>query len=298
MSSGRAEISVCLVCRDEADRLPECLESVGWADEILVMDLDSSDDSAAVARQYGARVLSRAPHPIVEPLRNELADAAAGPWILALDPDERVSPGLARELRRAARDPAVDAVVVPRMNFDLGHSPSDPLHRYEPQLRMYRKACVRWPEEPNALPEVPETRLRRLPARDDLVLLHDRNRSISEALERAVRYAPAEARDRIARGEEFTAARMAKALGRHAYRQFLRGRPWRDGVPGLLRAGILVSFHFYSWAAFWHLSRRGRHPEDDRTVARWGVGLEGLRRLLRLAGAPRRWLRAWRRDPE
>lgn len=287
---------MCLVCRNEGDRLPECLESVTWADEILVMDLDSSDNSAAVARRYGARILSRAPHPIVEPLRNELSDAAGSPWILVLDPDERVAPGLARELRRAARDPAVDAVVVPRMNIDLGHAPSSPLHRYEPQLRMYRKAAVRWPEEPNALPEVPEARLRRVPARDELVLVHDRNRSIPEALERAVRYAPAEARARIDRGEEFTVVRMAEAVGRHIYRQFLRGRPWRDGVPGLLRAGILVSFHFYSWAAFWHLSKRGRHPEDDRTVGRWGVGLEGMRHLLRFAGGPRRWIRRWRQS--
>jgi (heptosyl)LPS beta-1,4-glucosyltransferase len=47
------QISVCIVCRNEADRLPACLASVAWADEILVMDLASTDTSAAVARAHG-----------------------------------------------------------------------------------------------------------------------------------------------------------------------------------------------------------------------------------------------------
>src|SRR5581483_8858263 len=78
-----ASISACIVCRNEADKLPPCLESVRWADEILVMDLSSTDDSADIARAYGARVISREPYPIVEPLRNELASVARGEWILA-----------------------------------------------------------------------------------------------------------------------------------------------------------------------------------------------------------------------
>lgn len=84
------QISVCIVCCNEADKLFPCLKSVAWVDEILVMDLSSGDGSAAVARAHGAHVIEREPFPIVEPLRNELAAMARGEWILALDPDERV----------------------------------------------------------------------------------------------------------------------------------------------------------------------------------------------------------------
>src|SRR5512141_91346 len=56
-------ISVCIVCRNEADKLGPCLESISWADEIIVMDLSSTDDSPVVAKKYGARVISRAPVP-------------------------------------------------------------------------------------------------------------------------------------------------------------------------------------------------------------------------------------------
>ena len=69
-------ISVCIVCRNEADRLAPCLASVAWADEVIVMDLESEDDSADVAARHGARVIERSPLPIVEPLREELVDGA------------------------------------------------------------------------------------------------------------------------------------------------------------------------------------------------------------------------------
>ena len=123
-------ISVCIVCRNEGDRLAPCLESVRWADEIVVMDLESDDGSPDVARAHGARVFVRPQVPIVELVRNEVASHAMGTWILALDPDERISPALAEELKRVARRDEVDAVVIPRMNYDLGYPPSDPGERY------------------------------------------------------------------------------------------------------------------------------------------------------------------------
>ena len=186
-------ISVCIVCRNEADKLGPCLESVSWADEIIVMDLSSTDDSPAVAKAHGARIISRAPVPIVELVRNEVSAGACGEWILVLDPDERVTPGLAQELPRLAQRDDFDAIVIPRMNFDLGYPPSNPVERYEPQLRMYRRRKVKWPVIPNALPRVAADRLYRLPGRDELVIRHDRNRNIPELLDRVMRYAPAQA---------------------------------------------------------------------------------------------------------
>ena len=91
----RPRISACIVCRNEADRLQPCLDSIAWVDEIVFMDLASTDDSAELARRAGARIVSREPVPVVEMVRNDIAAAATGEWILVLDPDERVSPALA-----------------------------------------------------------------------------------------------------------------------------------------------------------------------------------------------------------
>ena len=265
-----ASISVCIVCRNEADKLEACLESVAWADEILVMDLRSSDGSAEVAERHGATVVSRDPFPIVEPLRNELAARARGAWVLALDPDERVSPGLAEELRRISAREDVDLVEIPFTHWDFGYPPSHPLHRYDPKPRFYRRERVSWPAEPNTLPKVAPERLHRLASRDELVIVHDRNRSIPEALDRAMRYAPAEARARIDAGETFTARRMIRRLAQKTHRQFVEARALDDGVPGLVRATVLVAFDFYVWASFWQMSGAQRTAEDDRYVRRIG----------------------------
>jgi glycosyltransferase involved in cell wall biosynthesis len=281
-------ISVCIVCRNEADKLGPCLESVRWADEVVLLDLDSDDGSADLGRAAGARVVSHAPVPIVEAVRNVVADAATGDWVLALDPDERVSPGLATELGRAATRSDVDAVVVPRMNFDFGYPATSPLQRYEPQLRMYRRAAVRWPAFPNALPEVSEDRVLRLPARDELTLVHDRNRNIPEAIDRVRRYAPAQAQAMIDAGEVFTARRMLLTLAEKLYRHFVVSRALRDGAPGLMRAGLLVAFHLYVWAAFWHGSGAQRAPADDRLLRRLDHALAPLR-LFGGRRAPRWW---------
>lgn len=257
-----------MVCRNEADRIGPCLDSLRWVDELVVLDLESDDGSAELARRAGARVIGHAAVPIVETVRNVAADAATGDWVLVVDPDERVAPGLAEELRSLSARADLDAVVMPRMNLDFGHAPSSPLQRYEPQLRMYRRAAVRWPTFPNALPEVPEQRVARVAAKDDLTLVHDRNRNIPEAIDRVRRYAPAQAQAMIDAGEVFTARRMAATLAEKLYRHFVVSRALRDGVPGLMRAGLLVAFHFYVWAAFWQLSGASRSPSDDALLRR------------------------------
>ncbi len=288
MTAATAKISVCIVCRNEADKLGPCLESVAWADEIVVLDLSSHDASADVARTHGARVVTRAPVPIVELVRNEVAAAARYDWILVLDPDERLAPGLEQHLREVVVRADLDAIVIPRMNYDFGYPPSSPLHRYEPQVRLYRRSAVQWPTLPNALPGVAEERLHRVPYVDDLVIVHDRSRNVPEVLDRIVRYAPLQAQSMIDRGDVFSARAMLENLGGRVYTQFIRGQAHRDGVPGVLRAATLVGFHLYVWASFWQLSGARRTPEDDGYVRRLGLVMEGLWRASAVIRRPYR----------
>jgi glycosyltransferase involved in cell wall biosynthesis len=272
--TNRKLISVCIVCRNEADRLGPCLNSVsGWADEVIVMDLSSSDGSADVARRYGARVVTRPPIPVVEPLRNEVADLAQGDWILALDPDERVTPGLAEELRRLTSRSEIDLIVIPFTHRDFGYAASSPLLRYDPKPRMYRRGRVSWPTVPNALPRVSAERTYSIPPHDEFVMIHERNRNVEEALDRIARYAPAQARSMLDAGESFTARAMFSTLAEKVLRQFYASQAARDGVPGMIRAANLVAYHFYVWAALWQLSGGGRTADDDAFFRRLGIGL-------------------------
>ena len=269
-------ISVCIVCRNEEDKLVACLESVAWADEIVVLDLSSDDASREVAARYGARVVEHTPVPIVELVRNTVAEEASGDWILALDPDERVTPGLASELRAASRRDDVDVVTMPVMNYDFGHPARTSLHRYDPKPRMYRKGSISWPTTPNKLPALAAVRVHHVPPADDLVLIHDRNRTIPEALERVLRYAPAEAEALLASGQVFTARKMVGRVATKAYKQFVTARSLDEGMPGLIRAFVLASFDFYVWACFWQASGAKRTPADDRFLSRLAIPLRLL----------------------
>ena len=297
-SSAADPIAACVVCRNEGDRLGDCLASVAWADEVLVLDLESSDDSAEVARRHGARVIPHEPVVIVELVRNELAAQANADWILVLDPDERVTPSLAAELQALRGRDDVDAVWMPRRNVDFGHAPEAPEHGLEPQLRMYRRSRVAWPTQPNKLPVVPEERVHRVPARDELVLVHLRNRTVAEAIERVLRYAPATAEARIAAGQTFTARDMIRSLANKSQRHYLRSNAFDEGVPGVVRATVLVVFHFYVWAAFWQMSGAKRTSEDDAAVRRLGRAIRIAALAVRAAGAPGRLrARLARRSP-
>ena len=288
-------ISVCIVCRNEEDKLEDCLRSVQWADEIIVMDLESSDGSAALARRNGARVIEHARVPIVELVRNAVAAAATNDWILAMDPDERAASGLPDTLRSIAEREEADAVAIPVMNSDFGYFASSPIHRFDPKIRFYRRDRVTWPTEPNELPTIDPERLVRLPEEDDLVLVHIRNRTIPEALERAIRYAPAEAQALIDSGETFTARKMLARIARKAHKQYVQARAFDDGVPGVVRATVLVTFHFYVWACFWQMSGAERTAEDDRVVRNAGRVLELGWRATRVARAPVRLTRRAKR---
>jgi glycosyltransferase involved in cell wall biosynthesis len=284
----KAPVSVCIVARNEADRLEPCLQSVLWADQIVLLDLESADATADVAARFGAEVVSHEPIPVVEPLRNVVASHARHDWVLALDPDERVSEELARKLADIAAESSFDVVEIPIMNFDLGYPATHPALRHDHKPRMYRRSVVSWPDVPNALPSLDGLRALRLDPRDELSIIHDRNRNVAEAVERIIRYAPAQAQAMIDAGEVFTAADMLSALTRKSYRQFVHAESLRDGVPGLLRAVILVNFHFYVWAAFWQQSGAARTEADDRLLLRIDRVLRLIRRLVSIGLRVRR----------
>ena len=106
-----------------------------------------------------------------------------------------------------------------------------------------------------------------------------------------MRYAPAEAQALLDSGEVFTARKMLLRVLRKARKQYVEGRAFDDGVPGILRATVLVTFHFYVWASFWQLSGAKRTPQDDRFLRRIGRAVDLVFGAGRLVRAPLRAVR-------
>lgn len=100
-----AGLSVVVIAKDEAAHIVDCLRTVAWADEVVVLDTGSADDTVAQARAAGARVETAGHWPGFGLARQEAERYATRPWVLRLDADERVSPELAASIREVvARD--------------------------------------------------------------------------------------------------------------------------------------------------------------------------------------------------
>lgn len=110
-TNSRAPLSVVVIAKNEEKRLEDCLRSVAWAEEVLVVDDESVDRTAEIAKGLGAKVFHRAMD-IEGRQRNFGFDQSSQPWILSLDADERVTPELAEEIRRALIENADKSGVV------------------------------------------------------------------------------------------------------------------------------------------------------------------------------------------
>jgi glycosyltransferase involved in cell wall biosynthesis len=117
MAEDSEKLSIVVIAKDEAARLDACLQSVSWADEIVVVDSGSSDATREIARRYTDKVFD-IPWRGFGPQKQAAVDLAANDWILNIDCDERVTPELAREIRAIlASDLTAGAYSVPRRTF-------------------------------------------------------------------------------------------------------------------------------------------------------------------------------------
>jgi glycosyltransferase involved in cell wall biosynthesis len=143
-----ARLSVYIIAFNEADKIEAALQSVTWADEIVVADSFSTDGTVEIARRYTDRIV-QVPFEGFGKLRNDVLAQLQGEWVFSLDADERCTEAAAAEIRRLIESPkADDAYLVPRRNFFLGrwiaHSGWFPDYR-QPQL--FRRGKLRYTED-------------------------------------------------------------------------------------------------------------------------------------------------------
>lgn len=113
------KVSVYVPVRDEADRLEAALQSVRWADEVVVIDTGGNPEVRSVAERYTDRIVSHTFQGFGR-LRQAGVEACTHAWVLSIDADERCTPELAREIRETLRNPSADAYWIPRKNWFMG----------------------------------------------------------------------------------------------------------------------------------------------------------------------------------
>ena len=245
-------LTVTVITRNESSNIDAAIESVSWADEIVVVDSQSTDDTAERARRRKARVEVR-PWPGFSEQKNYAASIATHDWILSLDADERVTPELADEIRRLlASEPARRGYRVPRMSHYLGRWIRGTDWYPDYQLRLYDRRAATWNGRP-----VHESVS--LDGGDPGRLRHDLQhfpyRDISHHLQTIDRYTTLAAEQLVAAGRVPSIAGVAL----HPPFAFVRNYVLRGGVR-LGSVGFVVSvlnsyYVFLKLAKAWAASR-------------------------------------------
>jgi glycosyltransferase involved in cell wall biosynthesis len=140
----RRPLSVVVISKNEAERIEACLQSVAWADEIVVVDAGSTDATRDIARRFTPQV-HEVPWRGFGPQKQAAVDLATNDWILSLDCDERVTPELAEEIKALLQSERPnDAYTVPRRTFlgdkEIRHSGWSP----DRTLRLFNRQAARF----------------------------------------------------------------------------------------------------------------------------------------------------------
>ncbi len=255
----RRPISLCIITKNEERNLRRCIESVPFAEEIVVLDSGSTDGTERVARELGAKFHAEdfRGHSAQKARATELASHR---WVLCLDADESLSPELAAEidgvLNRADHDDAV-GYELPRKNSYLGryieHSGWWPEYR----LRLFDREAGGWGgRDPHDRVEVtgPVKRLQQ-------PMLHDSYQSLSHHLTKVNSYTSIMARELLREGRRFRWSDLLFRPPVRFFKLYVLRRGFLDGGRGLLLAWIAAFYVFLKYAKMWEI-RRSKDPSE------------------------------------
>jgi glycosyltransferase involved in cell wall biosynthesis len=241
-------LSVIMITKDAAGHVRRSLESIRWADEVVVMDSGSNDDTVPICRDYTTKIFVR-PFDTFAAQRNAALKRAAGEWILALDADEVVPLDLAREIREivARPGPGIHGYFVRRQNHFCGR-PIRYLWGDDRLLRLFRRESGRFVNDVHEKVELagPAATLSH-------PLVHFNSATLREYVRKNALYTRLEAGQRSRRGERGSLFRLLLAPLRVFAYLSLRG--YRDGWMGLLLAALLAYFTLRMHGLLWSLTR-------------------------------------------
>ena len=247
-----SRVTVITLTLNEARNIGPCLESVRWADEILVIDSGSTDETIDRARAFSARV-----HEIewrgYGAARNFALEKATGEWILWLDADERVTPELAAEIQQILRDdPAgIDGYSIARRAYFLGrwirHSGWYPGR----VTRLFRRGKGTFSE--SRVHE--QLRLEGTVAHTKHDLLHLTDPDLAHYMQKFNTYTTLAAQDMVAAGRKSGMGDLTVRPAFQFFKMYILRLGMLDGLEGFILAVLSSAYVFTKYAKLWELTR-------------------------------------------
>jgi glycosyltransferase involved in cell wall biosynthesis len=247
------KLSVTVITRDEGADLAGALESVSWADEIVVVDAGSVDQTVAIARRYTGRILIREWTGYVDQ-KNYAATEAAHDWILSLDADERVTPALATEIQQLLTvEPPQRAFRIPRVTWHLGMWVRSTDWYPDFQTRLYDRRAARWTGRRVHEAVTTDGPVGRLSNE----LQHYAYRDIADHLETIDRYTTLAAQQMHESGRRAGPLDIVVHPPLAFLRNYLVHGGFRDGIPGFIISAMNSYYVFLKFSKLWELQHAG-----------------------------------------
>jgi len=232
-AAGRAPLSAVLITRNAANVLEPCLDSLAFADEIVIVDSSSTDATVQLARRKGARVIQK--EWLGFGLQKQFAiEQASHDWVLCLDADERVSPELARSIQSALAAPVSPVYRMARRNRFLGRWLSHGEGYPDWSPRLFNRLNARWSDD-----LVHEKVLFAVtPGTLEGDLMHDSFDDLAAYLERQNRYTTLAARQAFEQGRGANVLHLFFSPVVRFLKFYFMRLGFLDGLPGLLHISI------------------------------------------------------------
>ncbi|HEX68094.1 MAG TPA: glycosyltransferase family 2 protein [bacterium] len=237
-------LSVVVLTYNSARTLERCLKSVQFADEILIVDSGSTDETLEIAKIYTSRILH---HPYINYGKqlNWAIEKVKGDWILVVDSDEEVTPELAQEIKNAVRENEMDGYYLPRISEFMGKRL---IHVWaqDKVLRLFRKGKAKYKERELGSSPIVEGELGNLRG----YLLHFPYKDLTHYLEKFNFYTSCAARE-IRKKRKATLFDLLLRPPAKFIKMFFIKRGFLDGIPGLIMCMLSAFYVFVKYAKAW-----------------------------------------------
>lgn len=251
------QLVAIILTHNEAQHIEACIESLRWADRIVVFDSLSTDDTLARAQSAGATVFTH-PFKNYSAQREAALQAVTEAWVFFVDADERSSQEQATEIRTKINDPNIAGYWVPRHNYIMGHLTRGGGWYPDYQLRVLRRAQAHY----DLTREVHE--LVMLDGEADYLqtpLIHYNYRDLTHFIEKQERYTDHAARDLFTQGIRVKPQNYVLQPLRHFIWRFWTLKGYRDGLHGLQLCIFMAWYELQKYVRLNRLERSAKSPQ-------------------------------------
>lgn len=255
-------ISAVVNTRNEENNIADCLKTLQFADEIIVVDMESEDSTKEIAKSFTDKVYDTAMVGYVEPARNFAISKAVGNWILIVDADERIPKTLANKLIEITEEGRADFVRIPRKNLIFGQWTQHSRWWPDYNIRFFKKDSVEWQSEIHSIPITTGTGIN-LEADETLAIQHHHYGTIDEYCQRAFRYSTQQSKELINSGYKFDVKDLIGKPISEFIGRFFAGDGYKDGLHGLILAFLQMFSVMLIYLKVWQ--HEGHEPQKTGT---------------------------------